>query len=104
MAKKITGPQMIVANRLDDGRAVFFTGTGWHADAGRAAVAEGDAMDALTTSAEADAARNLVVGIERIEADTSGIIRPKHIKPLMQTRGPSVRTDLGYQVGLNWEE
>jgi len=107
MAKKITGPQLILANRLDDGRAVFLTATGtWSNTAADAAVAENEAeLDTLMTVAQAADLANFVVSVTPVAADTSGDqIAPAHIKFAMQARGPSVRADLGYQVSPNWEQ
>ncbi len=107
MAKKITGPQLILANRLDDGRAVFLTATGtWSNAAADAAVADNEAeLDTLMTVAQAADLANFVVSVTPVAADTSnGVTAPAHIKFAMQARGPSVRADLGYQVSPNWEQ
>ena len=105
MAKKITGPQMIVANRLDDGRAVFLAPDGrWTNLAADAAVASDDTgVEALARIAAAAEAANQVVSVALIEATTDGIVAPAHIKFAMQAKGPSVRPDLGYQVSPSWE-
>ena len=105
MGKKLKGAQILVGNRLTDGRAVFFNSdTGWHADAGLATAAEGDALDGLIAAARITVESNEIAGFEPVEAATdTGVPAPIHGKPLMQTKGPSVRQDLGYQTGLNWE-
>ena len=105
MAKKIKGPQMILANRLDDGRVVFFTKDGgWNSDTVFAAYGEGDALDALLAEADKSTANNLIVGTELIGATiTDDTAYPTHIKHAMQAKGPSVRADLGYQVSADWE-
>ncbi len=106
MAKKITGPQMVIANRLDDGRVVFLTQKGgWSNQASDAAVAEEEAgVDALLAAAQKDVAANKVVSVEVIEATTKdGAPYPSHMKFAMQAKGPSVRPDLGYQVSPDWE-
>ncbi len=105
MAKKLRGLQLLVGNRLTDGRAVFFNQeTGWHADVTEATVAEGEALETLIADAHAFVASNEIAGFEPVEACTAkGAPIPTHGKPLMQTKGPSVREDLGYQTGLNWE-
>ena len=98
MAKKISGPQLILANRLDDGRAVFFTGQDWSDSSHDAAVAEGEALETLFEAASAFDARNQVFNLVRAEAEqTDAGPVPAHIKYRMQTKGPSVRLDLGYQ-------
>jgi len=105
MAKKLKGPQMIVANRLTDGRAVFFTAQDdWSADLEAVLVVEEDGIDAALARALDFSDRNIVVSVEAIEADTSTHpARPAHMKPLMQAKGPTVRPDLGYQTGTHWE-
>lgn len=107
MAKKITGPQLILANRLDDGRAVFLTADGnWSNQVADAAVAEDDVdLAGLLAVAQAAEVANIVVSVTPVAADTSGdSIAPSHIKFAMQAKGPSVRGDLGYQVSPNWEQ
>lgn len=96
---------MILANRLDDGRVVFFTRDGgWSADTTLAAFAEGDALDALAAEANKAAADNFIVGTELIGARVEGdVAYPAHPKHAMQAKGPSVRADLGYQTSLDWE-
>ena len=106
MAKKITGPQLILANRLDDGRAVFLTAAGeWSKQVADAAVANDEQeLASLMTVAQAAEVSNLVVAITPVAADLSGAApSPAHIKFAMQSKGPSVRADLGYQVSPNWE-
>ena len=96
---------MILANRLDDGRVVFFTRNGgWSPDTTLAAYAEGEALEVLAAEANKAAEENLIVGTELIGARVEGgIAYPAHIKHAMQARGPSVRADLGYQTSLDWE-
>ncbi len=106
MAKKITGPQMIVANLLLDGRVVFMRADGsWSTLAGDAATAADEAsVEALEALAQKSAASNHVLSIEVVEAtERDGKPFPAHMKFAMQATGPSVRTDLGYQVSPDWE-
>lgn len=105
MAKKIKGPQMILANYLDDGRVVFFTrDDGWSPDPAEAAYAEEEAAEALLAKALKSAEENVIVGAELIGAEvTNGKPYPAHMKHAMQAKGPSVRPDLGYQVSTDWE-
>lgn len=107
MAKKVTGPQLILANRLDDGRAVFLTAAGeWSKQVADAAVADSDdELENLMSVAQAAEVANQVVSVTAVAADLSGkALAPAHIKFAMQSRGPSVRADLGYQVSPNWEQ
>jgi len=105
MAIKITGPQMILGNFLDDGRAVFFTrDENWSADTSLAAYGEGDALETLVTTANKSVENNLIVDIEVIGAHVDGgVAYPAHIKHAIQAQGPSVRPDLGYQASSDWE-
>ena len=106
MAKKLKGPQLIIANRLDDGRVVFLTETGsWSVEARDAAIAEDPAaVDTLVERARLASDANHVVDPQPVEAAQSGGgTVPAHIKHAMQSRGPSVRPDLGYQVAPDWE-
>ncbi len=106
MAKKITGPQMIIANGLDDGRVVFFTRSGgWSPNTEDAAYAEDDAVESLLERAQVFVANNTVVDLQAIGATIEdGKAFPAHIKHAMQAKGPSVRLDLGYQTSLEWEQ
>ncbi len=106
MAKKITGPQMIIANRLNDGRVVFFTEEGtWSANAENAAYAEDNALDALLSRAQVFSDNNTVIDLHAVAANIeNGKAFPAHIKAIMQAKGPSVRLDLGYQTSLDWEQ
>jgi len=91
--------EIITANRLGDGLVIFLTADGWSENIADAETAETkDATAALLARAEADAW--LVVGpygiaVER-QADDS--LRPLKYREALRTRGPSVRTDLGYQA------
>ncbi|NVJ69681.1 MAG: DUF2849 domain-containing protein [Alphaproteobacteria bacterium] len=107
MARKIKGPQMIVANRLLDGRVVFLKADGtWTAIAGEAAVAADEAgVETLEGLAQKSADENYVLSVEVIDAtERDGKPYPAHMKFAMQAQGPSVRPDLGYQVSPVWEQ
>ena len=105
MAKKIKGPQLIIANRLDDGRVVFMTENGnWTADASRAAIADTpEGVENLETKASISEKNNLVVDPTAVPASADNGAFPAHMKQAMQAKGPSVRPDLGYQVSHTWE-
>jgi hypothetical protein len=106
MAKKIKGPQLIIANRLDDGRVVFMTENGnWTADVARAAIADTpEGVEALEAKASISEKNNLVVDPAAIPATAENGTYPAHMKQAMQAKGPSVRPDLGYQVSHTWED
>lgn len=100
--KSFKGPQMLIANRLGDGRAVFYTGDDtWSPHVALSAVVETpEALKELLLKASKHDDNNSVISIEAIAADVSDEgIKPAHIKYRMQSTGPSVRTDLGYQSG-----
>ena len=96
---------MILGNYLGDGRVVFFTRDGgWSADTNLAAYGEGGTLDTLIAAAGKSTANNLIVDIEVIGARVEGgTAYPAHIKHAIQAKGPTVRTDLGYQVATDWE-
>ena len=108
MAKKLRGPQMILSNRLDDGRVIFMKADGsWSVVPEDGAVADTDeGVAELLNLAQVAADDNFIVAPEVVEAkpsETGEGYTPSHIKHAMQTRGPSVRPDLGYQVSVDWE-
>ncbi|MDF1735900.1 MAG: DUF2849 domain-containing protein [Minwuia sp.] len=91
--------EIITANRLGDGLVIFLTTDGWSARIDAAAVSETkDETAALLARAEADA--GLVVGPYEItvERQADGSLHPVKYREALRTRGPSVRTDLGYQA------
>jgi hypothetical protein len=93
--------QLITANRLGDGIAVFLARTGsWSEQIDDAALAfEPQAAVALETRAKADEAASLVTGAYLIDAERrGGHIRASHIRERMRTLGPTVRLDLGKQA------
>ncbi len=91
----------LTANRLDDGRVVFFTPDGdWSPAIDRAALASGPAAEELF---EAEAARalaaNLVADAYLFEVERiDGHIRPVHIRERIRTLGPTVHPDHGKQA------
>ena len=93
--------QIITANRLADGIAVFLTRSGsWSEKIDDAALAlEPQAAAALETRAKADERENLITGAYLIDAERrGGLIRANHIRERMRTLGPTVRLDLGKQA------
>ena len=100
--KSFKGPQMLIANRLGDGRAVFYTNDDtWSPHVALSAVVKTpEALEYLLLNASKHDDNNSVISIEAIAAEISDDgIKPAHIKYRMQSTGPSVRTDLGYQSG-----
>lgn len=106
MGRKLKGKQLIVGNLLRCGRVVFLTANhNWSPVSQEAALAEDEALDKLVAAAEQAMADNIIAGYELAEAETGTAgTNPIHSKPLMQTKGPSVRLDLGYQTGPKWEK
>jgi hypothetical protein len=94
--------QVVTANRLDDGLAVFMTADdGWSTDIGDA-VCTTDATQADVLLARANTAvqQVTVVGAYLIDvAKVDGALVPTKYREVLRTLGPSVRTDLGYQAG-----
>ena len=93
--------QVMTANRLRDGIAVFLTRAGtWSEQIDEAALAlEPQAAAALELRAKDDEAATVVTGGYLIDAERrEGRIRAAHIRERMRTLGPTVRPDLGKQA------
>jgi hypothetical protein len=93
--------QLVTANRLRDGIAVFLTRSGaWSEKIDEAALAlEPQAAAALEARAKDDEKATLVTGSYLIDAERrEGRIRAAHIRERMRTLGPTVRLDLGKQA------
>lgn len=93
--------QVITANRLRDGIAVFMTRAGqWSEKIDDATLAlEPQAAAALEARAKEDEKATLVTGSYLIDAERrEGRVRAAHIRERMRTLGPTVRLDLGKQA------
>ena len=93
--------QVMTANRLGDGDAVFLTRAGiWSEKIDDAALAlEPQAASALETRAADDVKKNAITGQYLINVErVNGKIRATLIRERIRTLGPSVRTDLGKQA------
>lgn len=93
--------QLVTANRLRDGIAVFLTRSGtWSEKIDEAALAlEPQAAAALEARAKDDEKATLVTGSYLIDAERrAGRIRAALIRERMRTLGPTVRLDLGKQA------
>jgi hypothetical protein len=93
--------EMITANRLADGRVVFFAGdAGWSEDFHRGAVLSDAAAKAQALAqAQASAAANEVVDPYPIELEMrAGHLAPKALRERIRASGPTVREDLGKQA------
>ena len=93
--------QVVTANRLGDGLAVFYTKEGeWHHLIDQAALVEqGDVADQLLAGASDDANQLIVVDPYLIDVkEEGGSYTPSRYREMIRTLGPSVRTDLGYQA------
>jgi hypothetical protein len=92
--------QLVTANRLRDGIAVFLTRSGvWSEAIDDAALAlEPQAAAALEARAKQDEKATLVTGSYLIDAERrDGRVRAAHIRERMRAQGPTVRLDLGKQ-------
>ena len=86
--------QIVLANRLADGRVVFLAAEGWSERIADGLLA-GDpaAGDALLARARADEARNLVVEPELVGVrETPAGPRPVAFRDRIRSGGPTVRT------------
>ena len=93
--------QVMTANRLRDGDAVFLTRAGiWSEKIDDAAlVQEPQATAALEARAAEDVITNHITGQYLIDAERiDGKIRATLTRERIRTLGPSVRTDLGKQA------
>ena len=93
--------QIVTANRLRDGIAVFLgRGGQWSEKIDEATLAlEPKAAAALEARARQDEVATLITGPYLIDAERrDGRIRAAHIRERMRTLGPTVRTDLGKQA------
>jgi hypothetical protein len=93
--------QLVTANRLRDGIAVFMTRSGdWSEVIDDAVLAqEPQAAAALEARAKEDERRTVVTGAYLIDAERlGGRVRAAHIRERMRALGPTVRLDLGKQA------
>lgn len=93
--------QLVTANRLRDGIAVFMTRSGeWSEAIDEAVLAlEPQAAAALEARAKEDERKTLVTGAYLIDAERlDGRVRASHIRERMRALGPTVRLDLGKQA------
>ena len=93
--------QVMTANRLRDGIAVFLTRAGtWSEKIDEATLAlEPQAAAALELRAKQDELATVVTGGYLIDAERrDGRIRASRIRERMRTLGPTVRLDLGKQA------
>jgi hypothetical protein len=93
--------QLVTANRLRDGIAVFLTRSGeWSEVIDEAVLAlEPQAAAALEARAKDDERKTLVTGAYLIDAERlNGRVRAAHIRERMRALGPTVRLDLGKQA------
>lgn len=89
--------QMVLANRLTDGRVVFLAADGgWVEDIAGGAVADGpDAARELLATARLAESRNAVVEPCLIDIrQVGGQRQPVAWREAIRARGPTVRTDL----------
>ena len=94
MAKKITGPRIATANRLDDGQVVFLKSDGsWVRELHSARIARSNDEASVLESAAAAAVRsNIVVDpyLIEVEARNGSGLTPVEHRERMRTSGPSV--------------
>jgi hypothetical protein len=89
--------QMIIANRLNDGRVVFLApGNGWDTSIEAAAIVDDDAgAQRLLAIAKQHEADSVVIDPQLIEvAVVAGQRRPTAIREAIRAFGPTIRTDL----------
>lgn len=92
--------QVVVANRLRDGRVIYLAEGGWVAWIGDAQVAGSEAAAAaLLAQAQRAVAANEVVDPYLIEViEEASELKPARWRERIRSLGPTVRADLGYQA------
>jgi hypothetical protein len=93
--------QLVTANRLRDGIAVFLTHSGaWSETIDDAVLAqEPQAAAALEARARQDEIATLITGPYLVDAERlGGRVRAGHIRERLRALGPTVRLDLGKQA------
>ncbi len=94
-------PQVVSANRLDDGIVVFLArGEAWVEQiAGAEVFSDKAALEAALARGQAAVDENLVVDIAPVDVEiTPRGIEPKHIRDRIRAAGPTVRLDHGKQA------
>jgi len=95
-------PQVVIANRLTDGRVVFLSKDDvWATNVNDARVSESDAdAEALLEIGQRLAGQQQVVEPELIDVDVqAGQVRPTKPREAIRATGPTTRLDLGKQAG-----
>ena len=103
MAKRTSTKQIVLANRLTDGVVVYLDADGaWVERLQQAAVTYDEtSRTALEAHAKAGLDTQQTAGWEFTEvAEENGETRILKNKPVIQSRGPTVRRDLGKQADL----
>ncbi|GAA0567027.1 DUF2849 domain-containing protein [Rhizomicrobium electricum] len=89
-------PQLLTANRLIDGRVLYWRGGGWVENLDEAeGFTDAAVADTALAAAKEFVARNLVVNPYLFEVKDG---RPVKEREIIRAAGPSVRTDLGKQA------
>jgi hypothetical protein len=93
-------PQMLTANRLRDGEAVYWKGGDWVTELKNGQVFPDEAAaEAAIKAAEGAVKANIVVNPYIFDVRiTDGAIRPVKEKDVIRSAGPSVHTNLGKQA------
>ncbi len=86
--------QIVTANRLTDGRAIYLTSTDeWHEDVAQACCVKGeDAGARLLQIADVAVAQQQIVDPYLIDVDDNDAARPTRYREWIRASGPSVET------------
>lgn len=92
--------QIVIANRLRDGRVVYRGERGWVDRIADAQIADNEvAAKALLEVAQRAVVANEIVDPYLIEVvEEGGELRPARWRERIRSLGPTVRADLGYQA------
>jgi hypothetical protein len=94
------GPQILTANRLNDGTVLYWTGTAWAEPMAEARLYEEAAAKAALAAAEQSVAAREVINPYLFEVRIAdGIAVPLKERERVRAAGPTIRRDLGKQAG-----
>jgi hypothetical protein len=99
---KITGPVVVTANRVVDGRVVYRRADGgWSTDLDDAAIvtnANATGVHALIDAANADDLRAVGAYVAPVKVTPGGQVRPGNLRELIRLGGPTI--DLPVTFGI----
>ena len=94
--------KILTANRLSDGKAVWYANGAWRETIeGAEIAADKDAEARLEAIGKAAFDVNVVLDVAMADVEVvDGAIRPLRLRERIRAAGPTIRSDLGKQVRL----